>query len=283
MDLIKVLYVASAADPFLSMPPLSNHVKDVTEAMNRDATYQIRLFLPRFGAINERTNSIHEMIRLSGIDIPYTTHEGNNLSAVAKVSSVRRFKPPAYFVDNERIFEERDVFTDAQGKFLEGNDVRMLFFCKSVLEMISKLPWIPDIVHCHGWMTAMFPFYLKKAFMAGRPMSQTKSVYTLYNDAFDGHFSPNFCKLTRYKQLKESDVEAALATKSRIGFNALSKLAIASADRVTRTFSEVENQAHWQGINYQNIRHIPAEESSLSLYQELYSELHAQQPPTKKA
>lgn len=266
MNTTRVLYVSSATDPFLSIPPLSQHVSKLSEAMTISPEHEVRLLLPRFGVIDQRTNSIYEMIRLSGINIPMGK---DPISLVAKVPSMRGVKTAIYFVDNEKLFERKGVFTDKEGNFYSDNDLRMIFFCKSVLEIIAKLPWIPHIIHCHGWMSALIPAYLKLAYNESHPLRQAKSIYTLYDDAFAPMFSEDFFKHVRYKQTKSAELEKLMGGKE-VGFSKLTQLAMTHADKVTRTFDTVD-ETFWKDIPYQETVHIPVDEEAFETYKSLYA------------
>ena len=270
MNPIRVLYVTSATDPFLQRPPLSTHVKELSETMAASPACDVRLLAPRFGVIKERPNNIHETIRLSGINIPMGK---DRISLVVKVPSVRGVKIPIYFVDNEELFERKGVFTDAKkGHFYEDNDIRSLFFCKSVLAIIEKLAWIPHIIHCHGWFSSFIPVFLKKAYTESHPLRHTKSIYTLYEDSFDHQFSQETLKYVRYKQLKTSDLESALSQK--VGYDNLTNLAMTHADQVTRTFEKPESPI-WEAIPYQKADYVPCDPDAEQTYLSLYESLQA--------
>ena len=264
----KILYVSSATDLFLQTPPLSNYVKELSETTALLPECDVRLLLPRFGVINERINNIHETIRLSGINIPMGK---DRISLVVKVPSVRVVKLPIYFVDNEDLFERKGVFTDAKGNFYEDNHVRAIFFCKSVLAIIEKLGWIPHVIHCHGWMTSFIPLYLKKSYMESHPLRHTKTIYTLYDDAFPQHFSQQTLKYLKNKQLKSTDLEDVLPEK--MGHAEFTNLAMTHADKVTRTFEETDNAPAWSSIPYANATYIPCDEQAAATYMELYQAL----------
>ena len=268
MNPTRVLYVASATNPFLAIPPLSDHVSSLSEAMTISPKHQVRLLLPRFGVIDQRTNSIYETIRLSGINIPMGK---DRISLVGKVPSVRGVKTPIYFIDNEELFERKGVFTDPAGNFYKDNDVRALFFCKSVLAILEKLSWIPHVIHCHGWMSAFLPVYLKMAYNESHPLRQTRSIYTVYEDAFDQVLSEDFFKHVRYKQVKTADIENLIPDK-KVTFQKLTKLAMQHADKVTRTFDSTTQNA-WQDISYNDAMYVPVDEQAIETYKNLYESI----------
>ena len=271
MNPTRVLYVASSTAPFLAMPPLSDHVSNLSETMTLSPEHQVRLLLPRFGVIDQRTNSIYETIRLSGINIPIGK---DRISLVVKVPSVRGVKTPIYFIDNEELFERKGVFTDPTGKFYKDNDVRALFFCKSVLAILEKLAWIPHVIHCHGWMSAFLPIYLKRAYVESHPLRQTKSIYTLYEDAFEEQLSEDFFKHVRYKQVKTAEIEKIMPDK-KVGFGQLTNLAMTHADKVTRTFDST-NQPAWGNTSYEEATYVPVDDQAAETYESLYESLRGE-------
>ncbi|MEM7361550.1 MAG: glycogen/starch synthase [Bacteroidota bacterium] len=265
MNPTRVLYVASATDPFLSMPPLSSHLSTLTETMTLSPEHQVRLLLPRFGVIDQRTNSIYETIRLSGINISMGK---DRISLVVKVPSVRGVKTPIYFIDNEDLFERKGVFRDSEGNFYSDNDIRALFFCKSVLSILEKLAWIPHVIHCHGWMSTLLPVYLKNAYIESHPLRQTKCIYTLYEDAFDETLSEEFFKHVRFKQVKKANFEELIPDKV-VNFQRMTNLAMQYADKVTRTFDST-SQTAWQDIPYGDTTYVPIDEQAVETYKSLY-------------
>ena len=271
MNPTRVLYVSSATNLFLKEPPLSTYVEDLSTYTTNSSAFETRLLLPRFGVIKERPNNIHETIRLSGINIPMGK---DRISLVVKVPSVRGIKIATYFVDNEVLFQRKGVFTDKKGEFYPDNDVRALFFCKSVLAIIEKLGWIPHIIHCHGWMSSFLLPYLKKAYTDSHPLKHTKSIYTLYDEPFDHHFSRDMLRYARYKQLKISDLEENFNLPEKIGFQELTRLAIDHADHVTRVFETPQVATAWQQVPYSQAQYIaPDQEGKEDIYLNIYNEL----------
>lgn len=176
----KILFVTHEMSPFLEISKISEITRQLPQAM-QDKGFEIRILMPRFGNINERRNRLHEVIRLSGMNIVV---DNNDNPLIIKVASLPAARMQVYFLDNEEYFQRKKVFRDEQGKFFEDNNERSLFFCKGVLETVKKLGWSPDVVHCHGWFTAMVPLYLKKVYHDDPTFKDAKVFYTLFNEDF---------------------------------------------------------------------------------------------------
>ena len=143
---------------------------------------EIRTFMPRFGHINERRNQLHEVIRLSGMNliIDDTDHP-----LIIKVASIQSARMQIYFIDNDDYFQRKYMFRDKNNKFYKDNDERAVFFSRGVIETVKKLGWAPDLIHCHGWMTSLVPLYIKKAYRDNPLFSDTRVVVSLYDDDFE--------------------------------------------------------------------------------------------------
>jgi len=184
MSKLKILYVASEINPFLQTSQVADFVRKLPQAM-QEKGMEIRILVPRFGLINERKNRLHEVVRLSGINIAVGDEEK---PLTIKVASIPNAKLQVYFIDNEDYFQRKSVFFDKDNKFHSDNDERAIFFCKGVLETVKKLGWSPDIVHCNDWMTSLIPLYLKTRYKKDPIYKNTKSVFTLYNNYFSHKF-----------------------------------------------------------------------------------------------
>jgi starch synthase len=160
MSKLRILYVASEINPFLQTTQVADFVRKLPQAM-QERGMEIRILVPRFGIINERRNRLHEVVRLSGINITVGDEEK---PLVIKVASVPNARLQVYFIDNDDYFHRKSVFVDSDNNFFPDNDERAIFFCKGALETVKKLGWQPDIVHCTDWMTALIPMYLKTTY-----------------------------------------------------------------------------------------------------------------------
>jgi starch synthase len=266
MDKLKILYVASEINPFLQVTDVADYVRKLPQAM-QELGAEIRILIPRFGLINERKNRLHEVVRLSGINIAVGDEEK---PLIIKVASIPNAKLQVYFIDNDDYFHRKSVFVDKENKFFDDNDERAIFFCKGVLETVKKLGWAPDIVHCNDWMTALIPMYLKNTYKNDPMFKDTKSVFSVYNNAFSYKFDADI--LTKAKAMDVSD--EALAHLRSADFEGFVKLGCAYADAVIKGEETLSESLH------QIINEIPkqfelAEEEgdSSEAYYNLYNDL----------
>ena len=184
MSKLRVLYVASEINPFLQTSEVADFVRKLPQAM-QERGMEIRILVPRFGIINERKNRLHEVVRLSGINISVGDEEK---PLIIKVASIPNAKLQVYFIDNEDYFHRKSVFHDKENKFYEDNDERAIFFCKGVIETVRKLGWAPDVVHCNDWITSFIPLYLKTTYKNDPLFKNAKTVFTIYNNSFTHKF-----------------------------------------------------------------------------------------------
>lgn len=175
----RVLFVSSEMAPFLETESAQATISRNLPQALQERDNEIRILVPRFGVINERRNRLHEVVRLSGINISI---DDNDNPLIIKVASIPQTKMQVYFLDNEDYFHRKAVYQDEDGKFFDDNDERMIFFCKGVMETVKKLGWAPDIIHCQGWMTSLIPAYLKTTYKDEPVFRNAKVVYSVYND-----------------------------------------------------------------------------------------------------
>lgn len=200
MSKLRILYVASEINPFLQTSEVANFVRKLPQAM-QERGMEIRILVPRFGLINERKNRLHEVVRLSGINIAVGEEEK---PLVIKVASIPNAKLQVYFIDNEDYFHRKSVFFDKEDNFHPDNDERAIFFCKGVLETVKKLGWAPDVVHCNDWMTSLIPVYLKTTFKNDPVFKDAKTVFTIYNNAFKHKFEGNIIEKVKMIDIEDS-------------------------------------------------------------------------------
>ncbi len=202
MKKAKILFVSQEITPYLPeshMGLVSRHVPQGTQEKKRE----IRTFMPRFGSINERRNQLHEVIRLSGMNLII---DDNDHPLIIKVASIQQARMQIYFIDNEDFFQRKFTLTDKNGKFFPDNDERAIFFSRGVLETVKKLGWAPDIVHCHGWMTSLVPIYIKRAFKDNPIFSDAKIITSVYNDGFAETLNSNFSKKVKLEGITNKDL-----------------------------------------------------------------------------
>lgn len=224
MKKARVLFILSEITPYLEDSHIANIGRHLPQGI-QERGKEIRTFMPRFGSINERRNQLHEVIRLSGMNliIDDTDHP-----LIIKVASIQSARMQVYFIDNEDYFQRKFTLTDKTEKSFKDNDERSVFFCRGVLETVKKLGWVPDIIHCHGWFTSLIPFYVKVAFRDNPLFTDTKVIYSVYNDEYAGTFNKGFEKKLWVDGV--SDEELKLYKKTT--YEGVTKTAIDLADAV---------------------------------------------------
>lgn len=220
----RVLFVNSEIFPYLPESEISLIGRYLPQGI-QESGKEIRSFMPRYGCINERRNQLHEVIRLSGMNIVVNDVDR---PLVIKVSSISAARMQVYFIDNEDYFHRKFIYTDAEDKLFEDNDERAAFFARGILETVKKLRWKPDIIHCQGWISHILPLYLKKAYSEDPIFSDSKVVLSLYNEHLDQTFSPDIKEKITMNGIKEADLEILTDPN---GTN-LAKLAIQYADGI---------------------------------------------------
>src|SRR5690606_14949472 len=181
---------------------ISEITRQLPQAM-QEKGYEIRILMPRFGNINERRNRLHEVIRLSGMNIVV---DNNDNPLIIKVASIPAARMQVYFLDNEEYFQRKHVFCDECGEFFEDNNERTVFFCKGALETVKKLGWAPDVIHCHGWMSALVPAYVKTAYKDDPTFKDARVVYSLYKEEFNSSLGENFAEIALTGNMTSEDV-----------------------------------------------------------------------------
>lgn len=184
----KILYVCQEIAPYLPETESARLCRSLTQAMQERGN-EIRTFMPRYGCINERRHQLHEVIRLSGMNLII---DDNDHQLIIKVASIPSARVQVYFIDNDDYFSRKATLTDEQGAFFPDNDERAIFFARGVLETVRKLRWTPSVVHCHGWLSSVIPVYLKRVFADDPIFRDVKIVVSLYDDAFPGTLDPTF-------------------------------------------------------------------------------------------
>ncbi|MBK7431720.1 MAG: glycogen/starch synthase [Bacteroidetes bacterium] len=190
MKKAKVLFISQEMTPFLELTEISKIARFLPQGIQEKGK-EIRTFMPRFGMINERRNQLHEVIRLSGMNLII---DDSDHPLIIKVASIQSARMQVYFIDNDEYFQRKSIFRDAKKKFHKDNEDRMVFFCRGVLETVKKLGWAPDVIHCHGWMTSLIPFFIKTGYKDDPMFKNSRVVYSSYYQDLDDTMSPNLLK-----------------------------------------------------------------------------------------
>ena len=231
----KVLFITQEITPYVSESEMSLVGRNLPQAIQEKGR-EIRTFMPKWGNINERRNQLHEVIRLSGMNliIDDTDHP-----LIIKVASIQSARMQVYFIDNDDYFQNRLQVVDENGVEYEDNDARAIFYARGVLETVKKLRWCPDVIHCHGWMTALVPLYIKKAYKDEPSFRDAKVVFSLYDNDFKEPFHPDFASKLLLKGISKKDVADL---KEPIDYTALCKLAVDYSDGVIQQSEHVNEE-----------------------------------------
>ena len=232
MSAKKVLFITQEITPYVPESELATIGQNLPQAIQEKGC-EIRTFMPKWGIINERRNQLHEVIRLSGMNliIDDTDHP-----LIIKVASIQAARRQVYFIDNDDYFQHRLMTSDENGNDYEDNGERAIFYARGVLETVKKLRWCPDLIHCHGWMTAMVPLYIKKAYYDEPSFRDSKVVYSVYGEGFKSTLDPNFTSQLLLKEITPDDVNMI---KTPVDFENLNKLAVAYSDGVIQNSETV--------------------------------------------
>lgn len=233
MSAKKVLFITQEITPYVPESELSLIGQNLPQAIQEKGR-EIRTFMPKWGIVNERRNQLHEVIRLSGMNliIDDTDHP-----LIIKVASVQAARRQVYFIDNGDYFQHRLMTTDEDGNDYEDNGERAIFYARGVLETVKKLRWCPDVIHCHGWMSAMVPLYIKKAYNDEPSFRDSKVVFSVYGDGFKSNLADNF-----HEQLLLRDItpEDASMMNKPVNYNELCKLAMSYSDGIIQNSENVD-------------------------------------------
>lgn len=226
--------------------------------------------MPKFGVINERRNRLHEVVRLSGINIRVA---GEEKPLTIKVASIPNAKLQVYFLDNEDYFKRKSVLTDPDSDtFHVDNDERAIFFCKGVIETVKKLGWPPDIIHCHDWMTAFIPLYLRTHYKEDPMFKRTKTVFTVYNNGFDSELAQNYLDKVRVDGIEDENLD----NYDGPNYVGVVKGGIALSDVVTKGHPEIDEQLEAYIEQTQNEKiyfDYEDKDQYVEGYQKLYSDI----------
>ena len=231
----KVLFITQEIIPYVSESEMSLVGRNLPQAIQEKGR-EIRTFMPKWGNINERRNQLHEVIRLSGMNliIDDTDHP-----LIIKVASIQSARMQVYFIDNDDYFQNRLQVVDENGVEYEDNDARAIFYARGVLETVKKLRWCPDVIHCPGWMTALAPLYIKKAYKDEPSFRDAKVVFSLYDNDFKEPFHPDFANKLLLKGISKKDVADL---KEPVDYTALCKLAVDYSDGVIQQSEHVNEE-----------------------------------------
>ncbi|MDX9769259.1 MAG: glycogen/starch synthase [Tenuifilaceae bacterium] len=234
MKSVKVLFVSQEITPYIDENDMSIIGRNLPQGIQEKGR-EIRTFMPRWGSINERRNQLHEVIRLSGMNLVINDADH---PLIIKVASIQSARMQVYFIDNEDYFQRKTTLTDEKGNYYPDNDERAIFFARGVMETVKKLRWAPDIVHCHGWFSSMIPILVKQTYREDPIFAKAKVVYSMYDDAFTPALDSNIKSKLQLENITKKDLEL-LNTPDYIN---LTKFALKYSDGIIFGSPKVESE-----------------------------------------
>lgn len=266
MESKKILFVSQEITPYLPETEISKIGRYLPQGI-QERGKEIRTFMPRFGNINERRNQLHEVIRLSGMNliIDDTDHP-----LIIKVASIQAARMQVYFIDNEDFFHRKSTVVGKDGKYFSDNDERQIFFARGVLETVKKLQWAPDLIHCHGWFTSLLPLYIKKAYNDDPLFMNSKVVTSVYDKEFPEALDAKMSEKVLWESITEEDVNVIKEPT----YPNLMKLALDFSDGAVQGSENVNSEV----IQYAKDNNIPLldyhdEETYVDAYSDFYDKL----------
>ncbi|MBJ6367548.1 glycogen/starch synthase [Snuella sedimenti] len=221
----RILYVSSEVVPYLPETEISSMSFEAPRLVNQQGG-QIRIFMPRYGNINERRHQLHEVIRLSGINLVINDLD---MPLIIKVASIPKERIQVYFIDNDEYFKRKATLTDEDGSLFSDNDERAIFFAKGVIETVKKLNWAPDVIHIHGWLASLLPLYLKEYYNGEPLFNESKIVTSIYNQSFEDTLNKDMFNKIKFDNIDET----AFKDLTEPSYNNLMKVAIDYSDALT--------------------------------------------------
>lgn len=265
----RILFIANEMSPYLELTEFSEIVNKLAIKAN-DNGFEVRCIMPRFGSINERRHRLHEVVRLSGINVSV---DNDDMPLQIKVASLPSARLQVYFLENEDLFRRKHIFHDENEKWFDDNGLRTIFFCKGALETVKKFGWPPDIIHCSGWMTGLIPAYLKTIYKKEPVFSHSKIVFTIGQNTFKEKLGSDFItKALIHPSIKEKDLEPFKEATNTAMFRGGATYADAitfGAEKIDKKLAEEFSKVRGKKTLLYN------PDSDLTDYLQLYSDLAA--------
>jgi starch synthase len=263
----RILFIANEMSPYLELTDFAETVNKLAVKSN-ESGMEVRCIMPRFGVINERRHRLHEVVRLSGINV---TINNDDYPLVIKVASLPNARLQIYFLDNEDFFKRKSIFHDEKENWFEDNGLRTVLFCKGALETVKKFGWPPDIIHCSGWMTGLIPMFIKNAYKKEPVFSNSKIIYTIGQQTFKEKLGADFMKIASINDhVTKKELEAYKDANNAAMFRGGATYADAitfGADKVDKKLVE-----QFSKVKGKKVIHYDAE-SDLTDYLQLYADL----------
>ena len=266
MEKSKILYVTQEINPFLIQSELSEIVRTLSQGVH-EQDKEIRIFMPRFGVINERRHQLHEVIRLSGLNLVINDLD---MPLIIKVASIPKERIQVYFIDNEEYFKRKATYIDSEGKLFRDNDERAIFFAKGVFETIKRLNWPPDIIHIHGWIASLLPLYFKNIYKDEPIFQKSKIVTSLYGNEFEKSLNKKMIDKILFDGFDKKSVKHINSPS----YENLMKIAIDSSDAIIKGSENIAPEIKTYLKNFKNpiLEYEPIDSFSES-YVEFYNKI----------
>ena len=262
----RVLCVFQEIMPYLPESHMSKIGRFLPQKI-QESGKEIRVFMPRFGLVNERRNQLHEVIRLSGMNLII---EDIDHPLIIKVASIQQARMQVYFIENEDFFHRKFIFRDGKNKFFKDNDERTIFFSKGVLNTVIKLGWAPAIIHLHGWFSALMPMFIKTAYKDNPLFQESKTILSLYNDGFKESFVDTFAQKIKMNGIPDE----VLKYYEKANYVSLMKGAVDYADAFIVSEENVNPEVlEYAQASGKPILEYPGEEDYFDAYNQFYDQI----------
>jgi starch synthase len=263
----RILFIASEMSPYTDGASFADIVNKLA-VMSNDNNMEVRCIMPKFGTINERRHRLHEVVRLSGINVSI---DNDDYPLTIKVASLPNARLQVYFLDNEDFFKRKFIYTDEAGKFFDDNGLRTVLFCKGALETVKKFGWPPDIIHCSGWMTGLVPMFIRSAYKKEPVFSHCKVVYTIDENTFKEKLGADFLQLAA---INDNVTKKELEPFKDVNNVAMFKGGATYADAVTFGSDSVDKKLATEFAKVRGKKILKYDENSdLTDYLQLYTDL----------
>ncbi|MGB0403525.1 MAG: glycogen/starch synthase [Salibacteraceae bacterium] len=266
MEKARVLYVTQAMMPYLEEGELTRICRELPQAI-QEGGKEIRNFMPRYGCINERRHQLHEVIRLSGMNLVIDDHDH---PLIIKVASIPQAKMQVYFIDNEEFFKRKSTLVDDNDKAHKDNDERMIFYCKGVAETVKKLGWSPDVIHCHGWFTSLLPLFIKRVFNNEPLFSNSRIIYSIYSNDVKGNINTKLYD----KLMFENFDDAEIGSIKKPTYEEMNKMGATMADGIVIGDADVDPKlVEWAKSLGKPVLDYPGDDDYVAAYDKFYDQI----------
>lgn len=267
----KVLVIVQEMEPYLGEGGMAAFANALSRYAG-DNGCELRILMPRFSGINERRHRLHEVVRLSGMNLII---DEDDYPLLIKVASLPGSRLQVYFLDNGEFFKRKNTFRNDEGKFYSDNAERMVFYCKGALETVKKFGWSPDIIHCHGWMTSLVPLYVKIAYKIDPVFNNARIVYSVYPNEFEEKLQNNFFQKASIKRIEDEE----LRPFAELNNNAMHRGAIHYADAVMICSPDIDPEIAQllAETNNKPVIQYAEEQELMEKCRELYNQLTQQE------